>query len=85
MGDIVVYIIVGLVVGVLARLLLPGREPIGIIGTILVGIIGAIVGGYLWTAVFGPNEGVSWIGSIIVAMVLLVLYRKMAHGGTRAI
>jgi uncharacterized membrane protein YeaQ/YmgE (transglycosylase-associated protein family) len=60
--------------------LLPGRDPIGIVGTILVGIVGAIVGGYLWRAAFGNSNGVEWIGSIIVAMALLALYRKMAMG-----
>jgi len=79
-GDILVYILVGLVVGILARALLPGRDPIGIVGTILVGIVGAIVGGYLWRAAFGNSNGVEWIGSIIVAMGLLALYRKMAVG-----
>lgn len=78
MGDIIVFILVGLVVGLLARFLMPGPDPIGIIGTILVGIVGAIVGGYLWAAVFGNTEGVEWIGSIIVAMLLLWIYRRMA-------
>ena len=86
MGEIIVFILVGLVVGALARLLLPGRDPIGILGTIVVGIVGAIVGGYLWTALFGENEGVAWIGSILVAMLLLYLYRKMTLGrGTTTI
>ena len=80
MGDILVYILVGLVVGILARALLPGRDPIGIVGTILVGIVGAVLGGYLWRAAFGNSNGVEWIGSIIVAMALLALYRKMAMG-----
>ena len=80
MGELLVFILVGLVVGILARALLPGRDPIGILGTILVGIVGAIVGGYLWRAAFGDSGGVEWIGSIIVAMGLLFLYRKMAVG-----
>lgn len=83
MGEIIVFIIVGLIVGVLARLLLPGKDPIGILGTIVVGIVGAVVGGYLWAAIFGEgNEGVAWIGSILVAMLLLFLYRKMTYGRT---
>jgi uncharacterized membrane protein YeaQ/YmgE (transglycosylase-associated protein family) len=78
MADLLMFIVVGLVVGVLARALLPGRDPVGILGTILVGIVGAIVGGYLWVALFGDTEGVEWIGSIVVAMALLYLYRRMA-------
>jgi uncharacterized membrane protein YeaQ/YmgE (transglycosylase-associated protein family) len=81
-GEILVFIIVGLVVGVLARLLMPGPDPIGILGTIVVGIVGAIIGGYLWAAIFGDTQGVEWIGSILVAMGLLFLYRKMTLGRT---
>ncbi|MEA2435098.1 MAG: hypothetical protein QOG54_2555 [Actinomycetota bacterium] len=82
MGDIVVYILVGLVVGIIARLLMPGRDPIGILGTIVVGIVGAVIGGYLWAAVFGNTKGVEWIGSILVAMALLYVYRRMTLGRT---
>ena len=80
MTEILIYILVGLVVGVLARLLMPGSDPIGIIGTILVGIVGAVIGGYLWRAVFQNTEGIEWIGSIIVAMTLLWVYRRMSLG-----
>jgi uncharacterized membrane protein YeaQ/YmgE (transglycosylase-associated protein family) len=77
---IIVYIVVGIIVGFLARLLLPGKDPIGIVGTIVLGIIGAIVGGFVWEAIFGENRGVSWIGSVLVAMLLLWIYRKMTYG-----
>jgi uncharacterized membrane protein YeaQ/YmgE (transglycosylase-associated protein family) len=81
-GEIIVFILVGLVVGVLARLLLPGRDPIGIVATIAIGVVGAIIGGYLFSAVFDLNDngGVAWIGSILMAMLLLFLYRKMTYG-----
>jgi uncharacterized membrane protein YeaQ/YmgE (transglycosylase-associated protein family) len=74
------FILAGIIIGFLARLLLPGRDPIGIVGTIVLGIVGALIGGYLWEAVFGPNAGVSWIGSVIVAVILLAIYRKMTYG-----
>lgn len=77
---LVTLIVVGLVIGVIARLLMPGRDPIGIVGTILVGIVGAVVGGYAWAALFGDTEGMEWIGGIIAAMVLLYAYRKMTLG-----
>ena len=73
----IVFLLVGLIVGVVARLLMPGRDPIGIIGTIIVGCVGALVGGYLWAMVFGNNDEVAWIGSILAAMGLLFLYRRM--------
>jgi uncharacterized membrane protein YeaQ/YmgE (transglycosylase-associated protein family) len=77
-----VYIAVGAVIGIIARLLMPGRDPVGFIGTIVIGIVGAIVGGYLWRAVFGNTEDIEWIGSIIVAMVLLWIYRQMTYRKT---
>ena len=82
MAEIIYFILIGLVIGAVARLLMPGRDPIGFIGTILVGIVGAIVGGYLWRAIFSNTEGVEWIGSIIVAMALLWIYRRMTYGRT---
>jgi uncharacterized membrane protein YeaQ/YmgE (transglycosylase-associated protein family) len=79
--DILVYIVVGAVIGVIARLLMPGRDPVGFIGTIVIGIVGAVIGGYAWRALFGNSEGVEWIGSIIVAMLLLWIYRQMTYRG----
>ncbi|HVM35749.1 MAG TPA: GlsB/YeaQ/YmgE family stress response membrane protein [Actinomycetota bacterium] len=76
--EILWYIVVGAIVGLIARLLLPGRDPIGIIGTILLGIVGAIVGGLVWQALFEKQVG--WIGSILAAMLLLFIYRKMTYG-----
>jgi uncharacterized membrane protein YeaQ/YmgE (transglycosylase-associated protein family) len=78
-GEIFTWILVGLIVGFVARLLMPGRDPIGIIGTILVGIVGAIAGGYLWREIFGNTEDVEWIGSILVAMAVLWLFRRFTY------
>jgi uncharacterized membrane protein YeaQ/YmgE (transglycosylase-associated protein family) len=81
-GSIIIYALAGLVIGLIARFLLPGRDPIGLVGTILVGAVSAIIGGYLWEAIFGDdNEGIAWIGSIIVAMVVLFILRRVM--GTR--
>lgn len=80
--EFIVFLLVGLVVGVVARLVMPGPDPIGILGTIIVGCVGALIGGYLWAAVFGPNDGVAWIGSILMAMGLLFLYRRLTVGRT---
>lgn len=68
------YLIAGLVVGALARLFLPGASPVGCLGTIFIGVGGIYVGGRLWEEFIGPNRGVSWIGSILVAMFLLALF-----------
>jgi uncharacterized membrane protein YeaQ/YmgE (transglycosylase-associated protein family) len=73
--------IVGLIVGAIARLLLPGRDNIGVLGTIVLGIIGSFVGGFLenlWkyhTMSVHSFHPVGLIGSIIGAFVLLLLFR----------
>ena len=76
------WILLGLIVGVLAKWLLPGNDPGGIIVTILIGIAGAIVGGYLATllglgAVTGFNLG-SLAIAVVGAILLLLVYRKIS-------
>ena len=75
------WILFGLVVGVIAKLLMPGRDPGGFIVTILLGIAGALLGGFVGQAMglYGPGESAGWIMSILGAIVLLVLYRMMAR------
>jgi uncharacterized membrane protein YeaQ/YmgE (transglycosylase-associated protein family) len=60
---------------------------VGLIGTILVGIVGAVVGGYLWRELFGDTEDVEWIGAIVMSMILLYVYRRLALGrsGSRTV
>jgi uncharacterized membrane protein YeaQ/YmgE (transglycosylase-associated protein family) len=81
--ELVYYIVVGLIVGVLARLFLPGSDPIGFIGTVLVGILGAIAGGYAQRQLTGNTEGPEWIGAIIAAMVILYIFRRFGFGRRR--
>ena len=71
------WILFGLVVGVIAKLLTPGRDPGGFIITSLLGIAGALIGGFLGRAMglYGPNQAAGWIMSILGAVILLVLYR----------
>jgi uncharacterized membrane protein YeaQ/YmgE (transglycosylase-associated protein family) len=78
---VVVLIVIGLIVGLIARLLVPGRDNIGLLGTILLGIVGSFVGGFLWQFVeFHTLEThhfrtVGIIGSIIGAIVVLLVLR----------
>ena len=78
---IIWILIIGLIVGALARLLLPGRDSIGVFGTIVLGIVGSFVGGFLQnliqyhTASVHTFHPVGLIGSIIGAWVLLLLLR----------
>ena len=73
------YIVVGVIVGVLARFLVPGRDPLGILGTIVLGILGALIGGWVAGAIFPDTAGIDWIASIIAAIVLVLLWRAVAR------
>ena len=75
--SIIGTIIIGLVVGVIAKLLLPGRDPGGCIITILLGIAGAFVGTWIGRLFWGSNYVAGWILSIIGAMILLLIYRMI--------
>jgi uncharacterized membrane protein YeaQ/YmgE (transglycosylase-associated protein family) len=77
MFHILWMMIVGLVVGALAKLIMPGRDPGGIFVTMLLGIAGSLIGGALGRLIgfYGPNEGAGFIVSILGAILLLWLYR----------
>lgn len=81
-ASILGFILVGAIVGVLARFLVPGDDPMGIIGTIVLGIVGAVVGGWLAGNFFGETEGVDWIASVVVAVVLVLVVRAIAGNRT---
>ena len=74
--SIIVMIIVGFIVGLIARAIMPGDQKMGIIMTIILGIIGSVVAGYLGQALnlYQPGEGAGWIGSIIGAIIVLFIY-----------
>ncbi len=74
--EIISMIIVGFIVGLIARAIMPGDQKLGIILTIILGIVGAIVAGYLGAAVglYQAGEGVGWIGSIVGAIIVLFIY-----------
>ncbi len=76
--SIISTIVIGLVVGVIAKFLTPGRDPGGCIITILLGIAGAFVGTWLGRLFWGPNYVAGWILSIVGAMILLLIYRMIA-------
>jgi uncharacterized membrane protein YeaQ/YmgE (transglycosylase-associated protein family) len=77
--DIVITLIVGLIVGALAKLIMPGKDPGGIIITILLGIAGAFLGGWIGHALgwYEAGEGPGIIVSIIGAIILLAIYRAI--------
>ncbi len=75
--DILIWIVFGLVVGIVAKFLMPGRDPGGFVLTIALGIIGALLGGWIGRAmgIYQPGEPAGFIMSVIGAIVLLLLYR----------
>jgi uncharacterized membrane protein YeaQ/YmgE (transglycosylase-associated protein family) len=70
-------LIIGLLAGIVAKLLMPGRDPGGFIITILLGIAGAFLATYLGQAVgwYQAGEGAGFIGAVIGAVILLIIYR----------
>lgn len=78
---IIGWVVLGLLAGALAKLIMPGDDPGGIIVTTLIGILGAIVGGFVASGIFGVsvNEGffdlATWVSAIIGSLILLGIYR----------
>ena len=84
MFAIIGWIIFGLIVGVIAKLLMPGRDPGGFVITILLGIAGALLGGWIGRAIglYRPGESAGYIVSILGAVVILLIYRLVARPRT---
>lgn len=76
------WIVFGFIVGLIARFLMPGPQPMGFILTTLLGIAGSFVGGYIGTLVSGNAMDTAnpsgWIGAVVGALLLLFLYGMMA-------
>jgi uncharacterized membrane protein YeaQ/YmgE (transglycosylase-associated protein family) len=86
-GFIITMIIVGIVAGYLARLLVPGRDPMGFLQTVLLGIVGSFVGGFLGYVLFdkdieeGALQASGVVGSIIGAVIALLVYNAASRRG----
>jgi uncharacterized membrane protein YeaQ/YmgE (transglycosylase-associated protein family) len=82
--SVILFILFGLVVGLIARALMPGRQPMGFILTALIGMAGSFVGAFLGSLIRGGNEGVdtadpyNWIGAILGTLLLLFVYGLVA-------
>jgi uncharacterized membrane protein YeaQ/YmgE (transglycosylase-associated protein family) len=79
------WILFGLVVGIVAKLLMPGRDPGGLIITTLLGIIGAVIGGFLGRSLglYGPGEPAGFLMATLGAVVLLFIYRMVRRPTAR--
>lgn len=84
-GFILYLLIIGIVAGFLARLLVPGRDPMSFWGTVLLGVLGSFLGGFLGWALFGKDldqgalQASGVIGSIVGAVILLLVWRAIAE------
>lgn len=87
-GTILGLIVIGLVAGFIARALVPGRQSMSVLQTILLGIVGSFVGGLLGRLLFGSGNSLvqpsSWIGSIIGAVIVLLIYIRVKGRSARA-
>jgi uncharacterized membrane protein YeaQ/YmgE (transglycosylase-associated protein family) len=86
---IIYLVVVGIVAGYLARLLVPGRDPLSFVQTVVLGIVGSFIGGFLGYVLFnedfdeGAFQAAGFIGSIIGAVIALLVYRAVSGGGSR--
>jgi uncharacterized membrane protein YeaQ/YmgE (transglycosylase-associated protein family) len=82
-GFIITLLVVGLIAGFIARAVVPGPDPMGVVGTIVLGIVGSLIGGFLGYVLFhkdasaGAFQTSGLIGSIIGAIVALLIYRAV--------
>ena len=72
---IIGWMLFGLIVGVIAKLLTPGKDPGGMIVTMLLGIGGSLLGGFIGRALGGEGHPAGWIGSILCTILILLMYR----------
>lgn len=84
---IITWAVFGLVAGAIARLLVPGRQPMGLLATMALGILGSFIGGFLASFFTGREmwSPAGWIGSIIGAILLLVIWVMIANRRRRSI
>lgn len=78
---IIGWLVFGLIAGFIARAVVPGKDDIGLVMTIVLGVVGSVVGGFafgLSTVGFRGFEPAGWIGSIIGAIIVLVVYNKVS-------
>ena len=85
MFGIIGWIFFGLIVGIIAKLLMPGRDPGGFIITIVLGIVGAMVGGWLGRSLgmYGPDQPAGFFMALLGAVILLAIYRVASGQRTR--
>ena len=86
LGMIIAAIVIGIIAGYLGRLLLPGPDPMGFVGTVAAGIIGSLVGFFIFTSLLGIGDNDKFdlggiVGAVIGTMIVLAIYRAVAGRG----
>ena len=85
MWFLLTFLIVGFIAGLIARALVPGRDPMGIVGTTVLGMVGSLAGGFLGYVLFhkdvaqGALQPSGLFGSIVGAVLVLLVYRRLSH------
>ena len=80
---LIVLIVMGFIIGALARFLVPGRDPMGVLGTIALGIAGTLVSGFIGRAFFGADGRFgSWIFALVITIILVLLVRRFSARGS---
>jgi len=84
MFGVIGWIVFGLIVGIIAKLLMPGRDPGGFVITAILGIVGALFAGWLGRALgwYQPDQGAGLIASIVGAVILLAIYHMVVRRRT---
>jgi uncharacterized membrane protein YeaQ/YmgE (transglycosylase-associated protein family) len=80
--SVIVWIVIGLIAGALARLLVPGRDPMGVFGTVVLGLVGSLIGGLVGDVLTTGDQDLSpagLLGSILGAIAALLVYRAYAR------
>ena len=80
MIGILAFLIMGLIAGFIARAVVPGRDPMGLLGTLLLGVVGALIGGFVFG---GPDNAVGYIGAVVGAVLTLLIYKIVTRNSRR--
>lgn len=73
---IIAFLIFGLIAGFIARFVVPGRDPMGWLGTMVLGVVGALLGGFLFG---GPDGRVGYLGAVVGAVIVLLVYKLVTR------
>ncbi|HUP85204.1 MAG TPA: GlsB/YeaQ/YmgE family stress response membrane protein [Acidimicrobiales bacterium] len=80
MIGILAFLVMGIIAGFIARALVPGRDPMGLLGTLVLGVVGALIGGFIFG---GPDDAVGYIGAIVGAVLALLVYKLVTRNTRR--